>query len=103
MKAVQDSAKQLPGPLAGCRIVVPESRELDLFAAMLEAEGASTLRCPMVAILDLDDKGPALAWLRPLVEDAFDDLILLTGEGLRPLLAIAPGPGWAAAGVRRHA
>ena len=99
MKAVQDSAKQLPGPLAGCRIIVPESRELDLFAAMLEAEGASTLRCPMVAILDLDDKGPALAWLRRLVEDGFDDLILLTGEGLRRLLAIARGAGLEAAVV----
>ena len=76
-------------PLAGCRIVVPESRELDLFAAMLEARGATTLRCPMVAILDLEDTAPALAWLHRLADGGFDDLILLTGEGLRRLLAVA--------------
>jgi uroporphyrinogen-III synthase len=80
-----------PGALAGCRIVVPESRELDLFAAMLEAQGATTLRCPMVAILDLEDPNTALAWLRRLEAGGFDDLVLLTGEGLRRLLAIARG------------
>jgi uroporphyrinogen-III synthase len=78
-----------PGALAGCRIVVPESRELDLFATMLEAQGATTLRCPMVAILDLDDDRAALEWLRRLVSGGLDDLVLLTGEGLRRLLAVA--------------
>src|SRR5216683_2181998 len=75
--------------LEGCRIVVPESRELDVFAAMLEAQGATTLRCPMVAILDLADDAAALAWLRRLAAGGFDDLVLLTGEGLRRLLAVA--------------
>jgi uroporphyrinogen-III synthase len=75
--------------LAGCRIVVPESRELDLFAVMLEARGATTLRCPLVAIVDVDDKAPALAWLGRLAAGGFDDLILLTGEGLRRLMAMA--------------
>jgi uroporphyrinogen-III synthase len=81
--------KGRPGALAGCRVVVPESRELDLFAAMLEAQGATTLRCPMVAILDLDDDRAALDWLRRLASGRLDDLVLLTGEGLRRLLAIA--------------
>jgi len=36
--------------LAGRTIVVPERRELDLFARMLEQHGAITIRCPMVAI-----------------------------------------------------
>jgi uroporphyrinogen-III synthase len=79
--------------LEGCRIVVPESRELDLFAAMLEAQGATTLRCPMVAILDLEDPAAALAWLRRLAAGGFDDLVLLTGEGLRRLLGIARRAG----------
>src|SRR5258708_14913218 len=79
--------------LAGCRIVVPESRELDVFAAMLEARGATTLRCPMVAILDLEDRAPALAWLRRLAAGGFDDLVLLTGEGLRRLMVIARDAG----------
>src|SRR5260221_6931299 len=79
--------------LEGCRIVVPESRELDVFAAMLEAQGATTLRCPMVAILDLADDAAALAWLRRLAAGGFDDLVLLTGEGLRRLMVIAPDAG----------
>jgi len=76
-------------PLKGRRIVVPESRELDLFAGMLEAQGAETIRCPMVRILDAEDPAPIEAWLRRLATDRFDDLILLTGEGLRRLLALA--------------
>jgi uroporphyrinogen-III synthase len=75
--------------LTGRRIVVPESRELDLFARMLEAQGAATIRCPMVTITDADDPAPVEAWLRRLADGAFDDLILLTGEGLRRLMAAA--------------
>ena len=67
----------------GRLIVVPESRELDLFARMLEAQGAKTLRCPMVTILDAVDPAPIEAWLRRFAAGKFDDLILLTGEGLR--------------------
>jgi uroporphyrinogen-III synthase len=79
--------------LAGRRILVPESRELDLFCRMLAAEGATTLRCPLVAILDLDDPREASAWLDRLIAGSFDDLILLTGEGLRRLVAIADRTG----------
>jgi uroporphyrinogen-III synthase len=79
--------------LEGCRIVVPESRELDLFATMLEAQGSTTLRCPMVAILDLEDPAAALDWLRRLAAGGFDDLVLLTGEGLRRLLGLARRAG----------
>lgn len=75
--------------LRGRRIVVPESRELDLFARMLEAQGAETLRCPMVTILDAEDAAPIEAWLKRFAAGTFDDLILLTGEGLRRLLAVA--------------
>ncbi len=79
----------MTGALAGRRIVVPEGREIELFARMLEGQGAVALRCPMVAILDLEDSAPAEAWLRRLAAGAFDDLVLLTGEGLRRLLALA--------------
>ena len=51
------------GALAGLKILVPESRELDLFAAMLEAEGAVALRCPLVQILDLEDSSEADTWI----------------------------------------
>lgn len=76
-------------PLLGRRILVPESRELDVFAHMLEAQGAETLRCPMVAIRDAEDPAPIEAWLRRMAAGALDDLILLTGEGLRRLLTQA--------------
>lgn len=75
--------------LSGLAILVPESRELDLFASMLEAEGGSVLRCPLVKILDLDDTADAERWITEAIEGRFDDIIWLTGEGLRRLLTIA--------------
>lgn len=75
--------------LEGLTILVPESRELDLFAGMLEVQGAKTLRCPLVTICDVEDEEPVKVWLSQLVSGAFDDLILLTGEGLMRLLAHA--------------
>lgn len=87
-------AEQSPDkPLAGRRILVPESRELDLFARMLEERGAEAVRCPMVTILDLEDQAPVEAWLKRLSAGGFDDLILLTGEGLRRLLGVAQRAG----------
>lgn len=74
-------------PLAGRVIAVPETREIEVFAAMLERRGAQVIRCPLVAIRDAPDSGPVLQWSRELAEGAYDDLILLTGEGLRRILA----------------
>jgi uroporphyrinogen-III synthase len=71
--------------LTGRTIAVPETRELDLFAALLERRGAQVLRCPLVAIRDQPDPQPVLTFLRRFAEGACDDLILLTGEGLRRL------------------
>jgi uroporphyrinogen-III synthase len=73
-------------PLDGRTIAVPETRELDVFAGLLERRGASVLRCPLVAIRDAPDPGPVLAWLRNFAAGGCDDLILLTGEGLNRLL-----------------
>jgi len=78
----------MSGTLEGKTVLVPESRELDLFADMLEGQGARTLRCPLVTILDATDSAPLEAWLGHLTRGEFDDLILLTGEGLRRLLAL---------------
>jgi uroporphyrinogen-III synthase len=74
------------GPLSGRRIALPETRELDRLAGMLEAEGAETLRCPLVAIKDTPDPLPVQQWLGHF---PFDDLILYTGEGLRRLHGFA--------------
>jgi uroporphyrinogen-III synthase len=80
-------------PLAGRAIALPETRELDRLAQLLEEEGARTLRCPLVAILDAADERPVLAWLRALAAGEFDDLVFLTGEGLRRLVALAERHG----------
>jgi len=67
-------------------IAIAEARELDLFAALLERRGARVLRYPLVRILDAPDPAPVLQWLRAVAAEGLDDLILLTGEGLRRLL-----------------
>ena len=74
------------GPLAGRRIALPETRELDRLARMFEEQGAETLRCPLVAIRDAPDPAPVREWLMRL---PFDDLVLFTGEGLRRLHSFA--------------
>jgi uroporphyrinogen-III synthase len=79
--------------LDGLTILIPESRELDLFATMLETEGATALRCPLVQILDLEDTGEAKAWIDQLIAGTFQDVVWLTGEGLRRLLPIAEKAG----------
>ena len=73
-------------PLAGRVVAVPETREIDVFAAMLERRGAQVVRCSLVAIRDAPDPAPVLQWSRELAQGSFDDLILLTGEGLRRIL-----------------
>jgi uroporphyrinogen-III synthase len=77
------------GALTGLSILVPESRELDLFAGMLEAQGATTRRCPLVQIADLEDPEPARAWIARLIATPMDDVVLLTGDGLRKLVDLS--------------
>lgn len=77
------------GPLTGRRIALPETRELDRLASIFEAEGAEAVRCPLVAILDAPDPAPVDAFLQRLAGGGLDDLVLLTGEGLKRLLARA--------------
>lgn len=74
-------------PLADRVIAIAESRELDVFAALLERRGARVLRYPLISIADAPDPAPVLDWLRQFSAGGCDDLILLTGEGLRRLLA----------------
>jgi len=74
-------------PLKGRVIAIPETREVEIFAAMLERRGATVIRCPMVAIRDAPDPAPVLKWARDFAHGSCDDLILLTGEGLRRILS----------------
>jgi len=80
-------------PLAGRTIALPETRELDKLAHLLEEQGATAVRCPLVQILDAPDPAPVDAWLGRLIAGAFDDVVLLTGEGLRRLLDRAARTG----------
>ena len=75
--------------LSGRRIVVPETRELGQLVRMLEEFGAETVPCPMIAIRDAPDTATVEAWLRRFVDGRCDDLVLMTGEGLRRLLGFA--------------
>ncbi len=77
------------GALNGLTILVPESRELDLFAGMLEAQGALARRCPLVQIVALDDPLPALCWIDRMIAATPDDTVLLTGDGLRKLVEMS--------------
>jgi uroporphyrinogen-III synthase len=77
----------IASPLAGRTIAIPESRELEVFASMLERRGAHVIRCPLVAIRDAPDPQPVLAWCRQFAAGQCDDVIFLTGEGLRRLLS----------------
>lgn len=73
--------------LQGRIIAIPESRELDIFAGLLTRRGAKVLRCPLVSILDAPDPKPVIAWVNQFCIGECDDLILMTGEGLRRLLS----------------
>jgi uroporphyrinogen-III synthase len=75
--------------LSGRRVVVPETRELGQLVRMLEDLGADTVSCPMISIRDAPDAAPVDAWLRRFADRTCDDLVLMTGEGLRRLLAFA--------------
>jgi len=74
-------------PLAGRTIAVPETRELEVFASLLERRGATVLRCPLVLIRDAPEPQPVLEFARALAQGSFDDLVLTTGEGLRRIVS----------------
>src|SRR6059058_3804230 len=80
-------------PLEGRTVALAEGRQLEDLAQMLEKEGATTLRCPMLSILDAPDPVPVFAWLRELAAGRFDYVLLFTGEGLRRLLGFADREG----------
>jgi uroporphyrinogen-III synthase len=74
--------------LNGYRVLILETREEAQFSRLLSEQGADVLQCPMFAINDAPDPAPIEAWIRRAIEKPFDDLILLTGEGLRRLMKV---------------
>jgi uroporphyrinogen-III synthase len=80
--------------LADRTIAVPETRQLDVLAGLLERRGAAVLRCPLVGIHDAADQEPIVAWLKRRVAAPADDLIVFyTGEGIERLVAAARRAG----------
>ena len=75
--------------LNGYRILILESREEAQFSRLLTEQGADVLQCPMFTIHDAPDSAPIEAWIRRFIEKPFDDLVLMTGEGLRRLIKVA--------------
>ena len=68
--------------LNGCTIALPETRELDLMARIIGELGGVAYRCPFISICNASDATPIVAWLHKLAAGEFDDLVLLTGEGV---------------------
>ena len=75
--------------LNGYRILILETREEAQFSRLLAEQGADVVQCPMFAIHDAPDPAPIEAWIGRAIEKPFDDLVLLTGEGLRRLMKVA--------------
>ncbi len=75
--------------LNGYRILILESREEAQFSRLLAEQGAHVVQCPMFTIHDAPDPKPIEAWIRRFIERPCDDLVLMTGEGLRRLMKVA--------------
>jgi uroporphyrinogen-III synthase len=75
--------------LSGYRILILETREEAQFSRLLVEQGADVLQCPMFTIHDAPDPTPIEAWITRFTDKPFDDLVLMTGEGLRRLMKVA--------------
>ena len=83
----------MPERLNGYRILILETREEAQFSRLLTEQGADVLQCPMFTIEDAPDPAPVEAWIRGAIKHPFDDLVLMTGEGLRRLMKAATRAG----------
>jgi uroporphyrinogen-III synthase len=91
MKGTDDPrwSKIMADRLSGYRILILETREEAQFSRLLAEQGADVLQCPMFTIHDAPDPAPVEAWIRRMIAAPFDDLVLMTGEGLRRLMKVA--------------
>jgi uroporphyrinogen-III synthase len=94
--------REIPQAFHNCRVALPESRQIDILAGLLERRGAMVTRCPLVSIHDSPDQDGVLAWIdRFLADRSMGDLILLTGEGIARLHAAAERSSRETAFLRR--
>ena len=82
------AAGTMSGRLNGYRILILETREEAQFSRLLAEQGADVLRCPMFAIHDAPDTAPVESWIRRFIDTPCDDLVMMTGEGLRRLMKV---------------
>ena len=75
--------------LNGYRILILETREEAQFSRLLVEQGADVVQCPMFEIHDAPNPAPVEAFIARFIAEPFDDLVLLTGEGLRRLMKVA--------------
>ena len=75
--------------LNGYRILILETREEAQFSKLLAEQGAEVVQCPMFTIHDAPDPAPVEAWIHRAVDKPLDDLVLMTGEGLRRIMKLA--------------
>jgi uroporphyrinogen-III synthase len=75
--------------LNGYRILILETREEAQFSRLLTEQGAQVLQCPMFTIHGAPDPKPIEMWIERFIEMPCDDLVLMTGEGLRRLMKVA--------------
>ena len=75
--------------LNGYRILILETREEAQFSKLLAEQGAYVLQCPMFTINDPPNPAAVEAWIRGAIAQPLDDLVLMTGEGLRRLMKAA--------------
>lgn len=79
----------MAGKLSGYRILILETREEAQFSRLLRDQGADVLQCPMFTIEDTPDQDAVGTWIKSAIDQPLDDLVLMTGEGVRRLVAAA--------------
>lgn len=75
------------------RVALPETRQLDVLAGLLERRGVEVVRCPLIAIRDSPDRAGVVAWLERFAAGTMDLVIVYTGEGIRRLMGFADEAG----------
>jgi len=84
----KQQALYMADKLNGYRILILETREEAQFSRLLVEQGADVLQCPMFTIHDASDPAPVEAWIGRFIDRPFDDLVLMTGEGLRRVMKV---------------
>lgn len=75
------------------RVALPETRQLDVLAGLLERRGVEVVRCPMISIRDAPDRESVVAWIRRFCDRQIDLCVFYTGEGIDRLTGFAEAAG----------